>query len=247
MSWKNVQYENDKMRTSEGGGGGSSTFAGLDDVSFNNLQNGQVPKYNSTTHKWENADESGGGSSSADDVTYDNTTSGISATNVQDALDEIAQDFQDGCDIISQAVIAKGQTPASNSPTDIANAISQISGTSFETPLEFDMLRGYVAYDTWYYPDSSTPCDIYEVKNGRVYMLMLGHIVSNRFRAMTTTVDVRTSTESSVKGTEITYVNDPSQYAYVKFTSTINGYLIVGKNNIRTMNIKTYLIDMSEM
>lgn len=33
----------------------------------------------------------GGGASSADDVSYDNTTSGISATNVQDAIDEIAQ------------------------------------------------------------------------------------------------------------------------------------------------------------
>lgn len=61
--WKNVQYKDGKMRTSEGGGGGgSSTFAGLDDVSFNNVQNGQVPKYNSTTQKWENANESGGGS-----------------------------------------------------------------------------------------------------------------------------------------------------------------------------------------
>ena len=45
------------------GGGGSSTFAGLSDVSLSNLQDGQVPKYNSTTHKWENADESGGGGS----------------------------------------------------------------------------------------------------------------------------------------------------------------------------------------
>lgn len=59
MSWKNVQYENGKYRTSEGGGGGSSTFADLDDVSFSDLQNGQIPKYNSTTQKWENANESG--------------------------------------------------------------------------------------------------------------------------------------------------------------------------------------------
>jgi hypothetical protein len=59
--WKNVQYKGGKMRTSEGGGGGSSTFAGLEDVSFNNIQNGQVAKYNSTTQKWENANESGGG------------------------------------------------------------------------------------------------------------------------------------------------------------------------------------------
>ena len=45
------------------GGGGSSTFAGLSDVSITNVQNGQVPKYNSQTQKWENANESGGGSS----------------------------------------------------------------------------------------------------------------------------------------------------------------------------------------
>lgn len=60
MSWKNVQYENGKYRTSESGGGGASNFADLDDVSFSNLQNGQVAKYNSTTQKWENANESKG-------------------------------------------------------------------------------------------------------------------------------------------------------------------------------------------
>lgn len=59
MAWKNVQYENGKMRTSEGGGG-SSTFADLEDVDLSNLQDGQVPKYNSSTQKWENANESGG-------------------------------------------------------------------------------------------------------------------------------------------------------------------------------------------
>ena len=46
---------------SSGGGGGSSTFAGLSDVSLSNLSNGQVPKYNATTQKWENANESSGG------------------------------------------------------------------------------------------------------------------------------------------------------------------------------------------
>ena len=33
----------------------------------------------------------GGGATSADDVSYDNTDSGLNATNVQDAIDEIAQ------------------------------------------------------------------------------------------------------------------------------------------------------------
>lgn len=113
--WKNVQYKDGKMRTSEGGGGGgSSTFAGLDDVSFSNLQDGQVPKYNSTTQKWENANESGGGGTvtdvtvdgtsvvnpqgvaeietpDADGIEYDNQQSGLSATDVQSAIDELAQ------------------------------------------------------------------------------------------------------------------------------------------------------------
>lgn len=39
---------------------GSSTFASLDDVSFTNLQNGQVAIYNSTSQKWENGAQSGG-------------------------------------------------------------------------------------------------------------------------------------------------------------------------------------------
>ena len=63
---------------SGGGGGGSSTFAGLIDVSLSNLQNGQVPKYNSISGKWENANESGG--SAWTDVTGTLTTGNTSIT-----------------------------------------------------------------------------------------------------------------------------------------------------------------------
>lgn len=78
--WKYLQYnvENGQKRTGDGPSGGSSTFAGLDDVNLSNLQNGQVPKYNSTTHKWENANESGGGGT-VTDVTVD----GVSVVNQQ--------------------------------------------------------------------------------------------------------------------------------------------------------------------
>lgn len=40
---------------------GSSTLDGLTDVDLSSPTNGQILKYNSTTQKWENADESGGG------------------------------------------------------------------------------------------------------------------------------------------------------------------------------------------
>lgn len=74
MSWKYVQRNDESGQyrtTDEGGGGGSSTFAGLDDVGFSNLQDGQVPKYNSSTGKWENDDESGG---TVTDVQVDGTS-----------------------------------------------------------------------------------------------------------------------------------------------------------------------------
>lgn len=74
-----------------GGGGGSSTLAGLTDVDINLPTNGQVLKYNAATEEWVNANESGGGGGgTAADVSYDNTDSGLQATDVQDAIDEVA-------------------------------------------------------------------------------------------------------------------------------------------------------------
>lgn len=61
MAWKNVQYKDGKMRTSNGGGGGASALTDLSDVSVSSPSNGQVLKYNNSTSKWENANESGGG------------------------------------------------------------------------------------------------------------------------------------------------------------------------------------------
>lgn len=62
MAWKYLQYDGEtgKKRTVNGGSGEASSFSELEDVNFSDLQNGQVPKYNSDTQKWENGDESGG-------------------------------------------------------------------------------------------------------------------------------------------------------------------------------------------
>ena len=42
-----------------GGGEGASVLEDLTDISLNDLTNGQILKYNTTTQKWENSDESG--------------------------------------------------------------------------------------------------------------------------------------------------------------------------------------------
>lgn len=54
MSWKNVQYENGKYRTSEGGGGGASALTDLDDVNISSPSQGEVLKYDANTQKWVN-------------------------------------------------------------------------------------------------------------------------------------------------------------------------------------------------
>lgn len=54
-----------------GSSGGASDIDDLNDVDITNLSNGQVLKYNSTTQKWENANESGGGGTKVCDLVYD--------------------------------------------------------------------------------------------------------------------------------------------------------------------------------
>lgn len=64
------------------------------EIDSQTLVNGQVLKYDASDNTWKNQDESGG-SSSADDVSYDNTSSGLQSTNVQDAIDEVEANIED--------------------------------------------------------------------------------------------------------------------------------------------------------
>ena len=116
-SWKNVQYKNGQYRTSEGSGG-SSTLSGLDDVAISSASNGQVLKYNSTSSKWVNANDISvtaledltdvdvDTKSDGDVLTYNEAQdcweaaeplgggiqqSGLSAIDVQSAIDELSQ------------------------------------------------------------------------------------------------------------------------------------------------------------
>lgn len=141
MSWKNVQYENGKMRTSEGGGGGgSSTFAGLDDVNFLNLQNGQVPKYNSTTQKWENANESGGGGT-VTDVTVDGTS------------------------VVNQQGIAEITMPT---PPSVPDELSDLSDVQFSNLTDHQPLRYNATSQKWENGADGFPPLIYSLEEREV-------------------------------------------------------------------------------
>ena len=61
---------------------GASAVSDLTDVSLSSLTNGQILKYNSTSQKWENAAESGGGGSGNVDDVYVNGTSVLDANHI---------------------------------------------------------------------------------------------------------------------------------------------------------------------
>ena len=111
-------------------------------------------------------------------------------------------------------------------------------------PLEYDYNIGYVAAGSWTYENpTQTYQDIYEIQNGHTYFLTLGANVGTRFRAMTTDTDIRTITSGKVQGTQIINLNNPAAYRNITFTAELDGYLIVGKDNIGESGIFTYVYD----
>ena len=66
----------------------------------------------------------GGGASSADSVSYDNSSSGVKSTNVQDVIDEIIANFTTAANDIGDALVAVGVTvPDDTSLSDMATLI----------------------------------------------------------------------------------------------------------------------------
>ena len=155
-----------------------TAFANMTDVDFNNLQNGQVPVWNSTAQKWENGS---GGGSSASQVSYDNTTSGLTATNVQDAIDEVegrvdtAENditaLEDGISTTSFAVDLTSWTTdtTSQSGTTLYKKAISLSHVYVDSPsVDIGAATGYVlptsaeqeSYDLLQYVtvDDTVPC-----------------------------------------------------------------------------------------
>lgn len=85
-------------------------IADLNDITFASLSDGQVLIWDATASKWKNADIA----SDADDISYDNTTSGLQGSNVQDAIDEVSSQMQ----TLEQSIAGKLGT------SDIANNLT---------------------------------------------------------------------------------------------------------------------------
>ena len=94
-----LTYNGSEWVNASGGGGGASDLSDLNDVTITSPTNGQVLTYDSLNDEWVNANASGG-ASSADQVSYDNTTSGLVADDVQEAIDEVVDDLDDKAEYV---------------------------------------------------------------------------------------------------------------------------------------------------
>ena len=113
------------------------------------------------------------------------------------------------------------------------------------TPIEYDYIKGYVSTGKWTYENTTNNrSDIYIVENNHRYFLTLGATVGTRFRATILDTNPAGTTESYV-GTQIVEKRDPTAYTFVAFAASIDGYLIVTKDNVGTSDLKSYLIDVT--
>lgn len=118
--WDRVKVMNE---ITQGGGGGSSTLAGLDDVSLSSPTNGQFLGYNSVTQKWENVNGGGGGGSS--------TFAGLNDVNVTGV--------QNGD--IARYNSTTGKWEASDDLTDLELSVSQLSSSVLNIAGDVDTLE----------------------------------------------------------------------------------------------------------
>lgn len=154
--WKNVQYKNGKYRTSDEGGGGASALTDLTDVNVSSPSDGQVLKYDSTTQKWKNENESGGGS--VNDVQLDGTSvvneqgvAQLTTPNVNDLKDTNISSPSSGQTLQYNATTQKWEnaTPASGGNVDdvkvngasvVTNKVANIKSYKEVTQAQYEAL-----------------------------------------------------------------------------------------------------------
>lgn len=150
-------------------------FANLQDVDMTGVQDGNVPVYDAASQKYVPG-QGGGGAPSADDVSYNNTASGLTADNVQDAIDELnadkasTDDVDDMVKVTTLAVDLTGWTSDTTSQSGVTLYKKQISlNNVYASPsVDIGAGTGYVlptsaeqeSYDLLQYVtvDDAVPC-----------------------------------------------------------------------------------------
>lgn len=156
---------------------------------------------------------------------------------------------------IADAIREKTGGSALVTPGQMPQAIRDMSVSGLIDPLHFDLLNNtYISTDLYAYSQNVDPLDVYELENGERYFLYLGSSVGGRFRPSLFDTDpaiyngldytsgsVIARTRQGINTGD--YYNNPVPFTYIMFQNTSNSkYLAVQKDNVGTLNIKTYLL-----
>ena len=131
--------------------------------------------------------------------------------------------------------------------------VSGGGGTSYFsrlTPLHQDIHNGYIAGGTWD-TSSSASTDVYLLEANKVYLIMLGNTIGNRFRTAVFAEDISLAS-SNVTGVAIMGNDSPTAYAVeardneVYKTSKNPSYLYLGiqKTNQNVTGIETFVFEV---
>lgn len=121
---------------------GASTLSALTDTAVSSPSNGQVLKYNSTSGKWENANESGGGGSADVFIIHGDSTLMGTVESAADILDAIANGMM---------MLYAPYAPTSNKELYVCSEVdySETSGDISTAFLSFSQLSSRYAPESW--------------------------------------------------------------------------------------------------
>ena len=110
----------------------------------------------------------------------------------------------------------------------------------------YDYVPGYTYGAEWKYENSTNNrTDIYQIVEGRKYVLSLGETVGTRFRSGYATTDPTSISSGSIKGTLVVNKTNPPVNDSVTFIASLTGYLYVTKDNTGVSGLKTWLFDIT--
>ena len=149
--------------------------------------------------------------------------------------------------LISKTVTTAGTCYAED---DGADGYSQVVNNIpwYIVPYAFDLHpKGYVMNNKWSVNGATVNySDVYQVQANHTYYLTLGDTRGSRWRGLIVTTDP-TPMDRELTGVTSQFVNvsNPAARANVTFTSPVDGYMIITKDNAGMANIPTYLFDIT--
>ena len=143
-TWDSTKWDRVLITDELGGGGGSSTLAGLNDVNISSPSTGQALIYNSTTQKWENG--AGGGGSSTFAGLNDVDVAGVADKDIA-RFNSSTQKWEKSSDL-TDLELAVSQISASTLGITNGHTILKSNGTAMAQEDDLQFASGYVEDDS---------------------------------------------------------------------------------------------------